>query len=99
MKIDEYFRIEYQDIMKQSKSFYTTYTDANILVRRVLYLITTIGPGNINTTGRGYMTGQKLLTLGRQFGSKVGFPEVYNLLQWIKRDLDNTSQLSLETIA
>lgn len=98
MNIDDYFRIEYQDIVNQNKKFYTTYLDANILVRRILALIKAIDPINIEMTGRGYLTGQKLLTLGRQFGSKVGFPEVYNLLQRIKRDLEHTKKLSLDTI-
>ncbi|KAJ4417679.1 hypothetical protein N0V82_006040 [Gnomoniopsis sp. IMI 355080] len=98
MKIDEYFRIEYQDIVKQNKKFYATYPDSKDLVRNILTLINTIGPRNIKMTGRGYMNGQKLLTLGRQFGSKVGFPEVYNLLQRINYDLQHTSKLSMETI-
>lgn len=98
MAIDDYFRIEYQDIVKQNKKFYNAYLDANSLVRRILALIKSIGPKNIEMTGRGYLSGQKLLTLGRQFGSKVGFPEVYNLLQRIENDLEHTQKLSLDTI-
>lgn len=98
MNIDDYFRIEYRDIVKQNKKFYATYPDADVLVRRILTLIKSIGPSNIKMTGRGYLTGQKLLTLGRQFGSKVGFPEVYNLLQRIDCDLEHTGKLSMEAI-
>lgn len=97
MKLDDYFRIEYQDIVKQNQSFYRAYPDANILVRRILELIKDIGPKKIKMTGRGYFNGQKLLTLGRQFGSQVGFPEVYNLLQCIKFDLEQTGELRMET--
>ncbi|KAJ4394447.1 hypothetical protein N0V93_003665 [Gnomoniopsis smithogilvyi] len=99
MDIDEYFRIEYADIVEQNKRFYTTYPDANTLVRSILNLIKTIGPKNIKMTGRGYLNGQKLLTLGRQFGSKVGFPEVHSLLQRIKYDLEHIRKLSVDTIA
>lgn len=99
MKIDDYFRIEYQDIVKQNKSFYQAFPDANVLVRKILSLIKNIGPRKIKMTGRGYLSGHKLLTLGRQFGSKVGFPEVYGLLQSIKLDLEQTRELHTETSA
>lgn len=98
MNLDEYFRIEYKDIVAKNKAWYGTYPDADSLVRRILGLITQIGPENIRMTGRGYMTGQKFLTLGRQFGSKVGFPEVYNLLRKIEQDLASAQRLSPETI-
>lgn len=98
MDIEDYFRIEYRDIVAQNEKFYCLYPDAHSLVRRILGLIKTIGPENIEMTGRGYLSGHKLLTLGRQFGSKVGFPEVYELLQRIEDDLDQTQKLSLETI-
>ncbi|CAN8099660.1 unnamed protein product [Discula destructiva] len=98
MNIDEYFRVEYQEIVAQNEKFYARYLDAHILVREILNLIQRIGPPNIEMTGRGYLSGHKLLTLGRQFGSKVGFPEVYNLLQRIKKDLEQTQRLSQETI-
>lgn len=95
MNIDDYFRIEYRDIVAQNQAFYSTYPDADALVRSILGLITKIG--YIPMTGRGHMTGQKLLTLGRQFGSKVGFPEVYNLLKKIERDLSTEGRLQTET--
>lgn len=98
MNIDDYFRVEYQDIVAQNKAWYAAYPDADALVRRILGLISSIGPTNIGMTGRGYMTGQKLLTLGRQFGSKVGFPEVYNLLREMDEDLTSTMRLSAKTI-
>lgn len=98
MDLQDYFRVEYRDIVAKNKAWYATYPDADALVRRTLERIAEIGPRNIRMTGRGYMTGQKLLTLGRQFGSKVGFPEVYNLLLRIERDLVSTRRLSPETI-
>ncbi|KAF3762754.1 alpha/beta-hydrolase [Cryphonectria parasitica EP155] len=98
MKIEDYFQIEYENIVEQNQRFYSHFQDADILVRRILTLITNIGPKNIPMTGRGYMTGQKLLTLGRQFGSKVGFPEVYNLLCTIKKDLETVGRLQPDTI-
>lgn len=98
MDLEEYFRIEYRDIVAKNKAWYAEYPDGDALVRRVLGLITKIGPRNIRMTGRGYMTGQKLLTLGRQLGSKVGFPEIYHLLVQIERDLTSTAQISFETI-
>lgn len=99
MKLDDYFRVEYQDIVKQNKSFCKVYPDANILVRSILELVKAIGPRKIQMSGRGYLNGQKLLTLGRQFGSKVGFPEVYHLLQCIKLDLEQTGELRRQTIS
>lgn len=99
MDLDDYFGIEYQDIVVKNKAWLATYPDADDLVRNVLRLIAEIGPKKIKMTGRGYMSGQKLLTLGRQFGSKVGFPEVYDLLQKIKQDLITTRSLGPETIA
>lgn len=87
MDLDDYFRVEYEDIVAKNKAWYGLYPDGDALVRRVLALIADIGPRNVRMTGRGYLTGQKLLTLGRQFGSKVGFPEVYDLLRRIERDL------------
>lgn len=98
MDIMDYFEIEYRDIIEQNNRFFSTYDDANTLIRRTLGLISQIGPKNIPMTGRGYMSGQKLLTLGRQFGSKVGFPEVYSLLQKIERELAAGARLSCETI-
>lgn len=98
MNINDYFRIEYKDIVAQNKAWYAAYPDADSLVRRLLYLVTSIGPKNIQMTGRGYMTSQKLLTLGRQFGSKVGFSEVYQLLCEIDEDLTTNRRLSAKTI-
>ncbi|KAI3391131.1 hypothetical protein diail_7916 [Diaporthe ilicicola] len=98
MDIEDYFNVEYVNIVAQNKLFYAAYPDADKLLRDVLKLITRIGPGNIPMSGRGYMTGQKLLTLGRQFGSKVGFPEVYHLLQKIYSDLAATRKLSPDTV-
>ncbi|KAJ0107185.1 Alpha/Beta hydrolase protein [Diaporthe amygdali] len=98
MDIKDYFKVEYTNIVAQNKTFYAMYPDAARLVRSILQLIAQIGPRNIHMTGRGYMTGQKLLTLGRQFGSKVGFPEVYNLLQRMHTNLSTTGKLSPETI-
>lgn len=98
MDIQDYFRVEYVDIVAQNKAFYTSYPDADVLVRHLLRLITEIGPKNIPMSGRGYMSGQKLLTLGRQFGSKVGFSEVYNLLRKIQHDLDTMRTLAETTV-
>ncbi|KAL1850648.1 hypothetical protein Daus18300_012859 [Diaporthe australafricana] len=98
MDIEDYFKVEYAKIVAQNKLFYLAYPDAARLLRDVLGLIDQIGPRNIPMTGRGYMSGQKLLTLGRQFGSKVGFPEVYHLLQKIYSDLTKTGKLAPDTI-
>lgn len=98
MEIEDYFKVEYANIVDQNKLFYSSYPAAARLLRDVLGQITEIGPRNIPMTGRGYMSGQKLLTLGRQFGSKVGFPEVYHLLQKICSDLRATKKLSPDTI-
>ncbi|PSR92269.1 Alpha/Beta hydrolase protein [Coniella lustricola] len=97
MNIENYFRVEYQDIVARNKAFYQAYPDADALVRKIMRLISHIGPKNIQMSGRGYMTGQKLLTLGRQFGSKVGFPEVYNLLRKIESNLKTDGQLHADT--
>lgn len=98
MELEEYFRTEYRDIVAKNRAWYAEYPDGDALVRRILRLITMIGPRNIQMTGRGYMTGQKLLTLGRQLGSKVGFPEIHKLLLRIERDLTNTTRLGPQTI-
>ncbi|KAH8881477.1 alpha/beta-hydrolase [Thozetella sp. PMI_491] len=98
MPIDDYFRVKYSKLVKQTREFYARYPDAERVVRDILGLISEIGAENIRMTGRGYLTGQKLLTLGRQFGSRRGFEEVYVLLTRIRTELLTSQKLDAKTI-
>ncbi len=98
MLIDDYFRIKHGKLVKETQRYFSVYPDDDRLLREVLMLIASIGPENIRMTGRGYMTGQKLLSLGRQFGSRSGFDEVHSLLCRIKSELGTDGQLKPETI-
>lgn len=100
--IDEYFKILYERLVERNKEFYAAYPEDDKLVREILLLIEDICPENIPMSGRGFMTAQKLLTLGRQFGAKAmergskpkGFKQVHGLLRSIKSDLVTRRKLS-----
>ncbi len=87
MSIDDYFRIEYGKLVKESQEFFSRYPDDEQVVRDVLRLISDIGPENIRMTGRGYLTGQKLLHTREAIRPRTGFEEVHSLLARIKSEL------------
>jgi pimeloyl-ACP methyl ester carboxylesterase len=96
--IDDVFRVLYKRLIQRNREFYAKYPEDVGVTRDILRMISELGAKTIHMRGRGYLSAQRLLCLGREFGQKDGFEVVHGLLNAIQSDLRSPShQLSDST--